>query len=95
MPLEIVTIQDLQQFKSSIIEELKAMFTKPVPKQEKMLKSTEVCRMLRISAGTLQNLRKNKTIVASKIGGTYYYLYDDICNMLPKKRGDSVPFFRH
>ena len=34
--------------------------------------------MLRISPGTLQNLRVNGTLAYTKIGGIIYYKYEDI-----------------
>ena len=83
MPLELITIDDLVHFKNSILEEIKKLFQKEVPTVEKNLKSKEVCKLLRVSTGKLQNLRKNKTIPARKIGGTYYYLHEDITNLLP------------
>jgi len=86
MPIEILTMQDLAQLKTSILLEVKAMLPKVTGTDDKIVKSTEVCKMLRISTGTLQNLRKNKTIIATKIGGTWYYHREDIVRMLPRKK---------
>jgi hypothetical protein len=73
MPVELITMQDLLQLKASIVAEVQAMFEKQGLRQDKSLKSAEVCKMLRISAGTLQSFPKNKRIPYSKIGRTYYY----------------------
>jgi hypothetical protein len=86
MPLEILTLQDLLQFKCSLVEEIKNILGRQEQKELKTLKSTEVCKMLRITPATLQNMRRNKIINASKIGGTFYYLYEDIIQLLPGKK---------
>jgi len=86
MPLEIITLQDLEQFKASILSEINLMLNGQQPSASKMMKSTEVCRMLRITPATLQHLRRKKIVNASKIGGTFYYLYDEIANMLPRSK---------
>ena len=49
---------------------------------KRFLKSHQVERMLGISAGTLQNLRINKTLPFSKIGGTIFYEMDDIQKLI-------------
>ncbi|MEP7238747.1 MAG: helix-turn-helix domain-containing protein [Ferruginibacter sp.] len=85
MPLELITTQDLLQFKNTLIQEIKLMLDDARGQEQKLLKSAEVCKMLRISAGTLQGLRKNNLIPHSKIGGTYYYPFKDIAKMLPGK----------
>ncbi|WP_370362918.1 hypothetical protein [Mucilaginibacter flavidus] len=38
--------------------------------------------MLKISPGTLQNLRVNGTRTFTKIGGIMYYKYEDILKMM-------------
>jgi hypothetical protein len=38
--------------------------------------------MLGISSGTLQNLRVNRTLSYTKIGGIVFYRYDDIARLL-------------
>jgi hypothetical protein len=46
------------------------------------LKSSEVRKLLKISPGTLQNLRINGTLNYKRIGGIIFYKYDDIQKML-------------
>ncbi|RYG22033.1 MAG: DNA-binding protein [Chitinophagaceae bacterium] len=79
--LEFITKADLEQFKQELFAELRRpTFKLPTPKnqQKPWLKSYEVRKLLDISPGTLQNLRKNGTIKFNKIGGLMYYKYDDI-----------------
>ncbi len=57
---QLLTIDDLQQFKKQLLEELLAAFksqTGAVPK--KWLKSYEVRRFLKISPGTFQTLKSS------------------------------------
>jgi len=83
MPAQILTSDDLREFKLELFEELKNLVNqkeKPLPK--KWLKSPEVRRLLGISPGTLQNLRINGSIPFSKFGGSLYYDYEDIEKIL-------------
>ena len=58
MAQQIVTIEDLQQFRLQLLEDLKVLI-QPAnnPSQKEWLKSSDVRKMLGISHGTLQNLR--------------------------------------
>jgi len=80
MQLEIITKDDLKQFKTELLNDIKDI-VKPQEKVQKWLKSAEVRKMLNISPGTLQNLRINGTLRFTKIGGMMYYKLEDI-NML-------------
>lgn len=86
MSIEILTKGDLSQFKSELIDHInKALGTQPA-EVKKWLKSSEVRRMLKISPGTLQNMRVNGTLPYTKIGGVMYYAYDDLMKMLEKNK---------
>lgn len=50
--------------------------------QKLWLRSGEVKELLKISTGTLQNLRIKRTISYTRIGGTLYYNYKDIEKLL-------------
>lgn len=79
---QLITKDDLTKFKSELIEDLKKVMTNQPIETKKWLKSYEVRRMLKISPGTLQNMRINRTLPFTKIGGVMYYAYDDIMKML-------------
>jgi hypothetical protein len=83
MSVEIITKEDLLEFKSELILEITKL-AKPVSQcqSKQWLKSTEVRKLLNISPGTLQNLRINGTLRHTKIGGTMYYKYADIDSLL-------------
>ena len=84
MIVEVITREDLNQFRSLLLNDLKEIiYSKPNPSKQ-WLKSTEVRKLLNISPGTLQNLRINGTLSYNKIGGTIYYKYEEITKMLEK-----------
>ena len=84
MIVEVITREDLIQFRSLLLNDLKEIiYSKPNPSKQ-WLKSSEVRKLLNISPGTLQNLRINGTLSYTKIGGTMYYKYEDIVKMLEK-----------
>lgn len=88
MAQQIVTIEDLQQFRLQLLEDLKVL-TQPAnnPSQREWLKSSDVRKMLGISHGTLQNLRIKGVLPYQKLGGIMFYRYEDIARML---NGDKV-----
>lgn len=83
MQVEILTREDLKQFKTELLEELKeALNGRQYPELKPWLKSAEVRKLLNISPGTLQTLRINRTLRSTKVGGSLYYKYEDILKML-------------
>src|SRR5689334_3163820 len=79
MAIDIVTKDDLNSFRTELLQELKQIISSPqLSKPKQWLKSREVRSMLKISPGTLQNLRVNRTLRFTKIGGIIFYRYEDI-----------------
>lgn len=85
MAVSIITKEDLQEFKTELLEEIKNLFHIKTSEQKLWLRSFEVKELLKISSGTLQNLRVNGTLRYSRVGGTLYYNYQDIEKMLNQK----------
>ena len=77
---QLVTKKDLLNVVNVLLKELNSAKKEDKPAQ--WLKSSEVRKLLRISPGTLQNLRINGTLNFKRIGGIIYYKYEDIQNML-------------
>ena len=79
MATNIITSEDLEQFKWEFLELIKEhidMRLGKVPtviEERQWLKSHQVQRMLGISPGTLQTLRINGTIPYTKVGGIIFY----------------------
>lgn len=85
MKIDIITKEDLQIFKTELLEEIKNLLQVKNSEKKLLLRSTEVKELLKISTGTLQNLRVNGTLSYTRIGGTLYYNYKDIEQLLNKK----------
>lgn len=87
MATEIITIDDRQNFKVELLDEIKKLMKEGTSQPSKnWLKSYEVQKLLGISAGTLQNRRNKGIIKFTKIGGVLYYDYNDIQQMLTSKK---------
>ena len=80
---QLITKGDLVEFKNTLISELKEIISHN-PEPKKWLRSGEVRNLLKISPGTLQNLRINGTLNYTKVGSIIYYKYDDLKQMLDK-----------
>ena len=83
MQIEILTREDLHKFKSELIAEIKQTIkTDEKATGKQWLRSSEVRKLLKISAGTLQNLRIKRILKYEKLGGIFYYAYSDISQLL-------------
>lgn len=79
MPAQIITTDDLRDFKVELLEEIRVLISEQKTSvTKKWMKSVEVRKLLNISPGTLQTLRINGTLPYTKIGGTNYYNASDI-----------------
>ncbi|AZA56292.1 helix-turn-helix domain-containing protein [Chryseobacterium shandongense] len=85
MNIDILTNEDLQEFKAELLDEIKKLFDIKRSEKKSWLRSTEVKELLKISSGTLQKLRVNGTLSYTRIGGTLYYNYKDIEQLLDCK----------
>ena len=83
MPSEIITTDDLREFKTELLTEFRKMLKEHHGQpSQKWLKSYEVKKMLGISPGTLQNMRINGIIPFTKMGGILFYDSEDIRKVL-------------
>ena len=74
MAIEVITKEDLNEFRQLLIADLSTLLEiKPQQQQKKWLKSNEVRDLLNISPGTLQNLRINGTLTYTRVGGIIFY----------------------
>jgi hypothetical protein len=83
MGLEVITKEDLQQFRAQLLNDIREMLK---PQQAKLvkpwLKNSEVRKLLNISSNTVQRLRITGKLRSSKVGGIHYYRYEDIEKLL-------------
>ena len=89
MGVEVVTKQDLHEFRNLLLDDLQKIIHSKPQKQKQWLKSSEVRQLLKISPGTLQNLRINGTLSYTKIGGTIFYSYEDIEAMIESNKVEA------
>jgi hypothetical protein len=82
MTNELLTREDLQQFRLQLLGELKEVLQQSKQSTKQWLKSSEVRKMLGISHGTLQNLRITRSLPYTKLGGIMFYKYEDIEKIL-------------
>lgn len=89
MPTSIITTDDLHDFKIELLSEIKELLKVKAKTTKKYLKSSEVMELLKISPGTLQNLRINGTLPYTKLGGVILYEYEVIQKVLADNRIDN------
>lgn len=91
MAVQIITLEDLNEFRSQLLNDLKEIIQHKPQQTKQWLKSNEVRKLLNISPGTLQNLRINGTLSYTKIGGIMYYNHSDIDKLLNGNKVNSIP----
>uniref|UniRef100_F4CEJ3 Putative DNA-binding protein n=1 Tax=Sphingobacterium sp. (strain 21) TaxID=743722 RepID=F4CEJ3_SPHS2 len=91
MEIDILTREDLRQFKQEMLEEIRKLKEngQKGSNEKEWLKSADVRRLLDISPGTLQNLRINGTLPFRKIGGSMYYRAADVKKMMEGGNGNG------
>ncbi|SDX75063.1 Helix-turn-helix domain-containing protein [Lutibacter oricola] len=83
MPTEIITTDDLREFKIELLQDIKSLLqNSSTSSSKKYLKSNELMEMLKVSPGTLQTLRINGTLPYTKIGGIIFYDADEISKVM-------------
>jgi hypothetical protein len=93
MPAQILTTDDLREFKIEMLEEIKKLLRQSgVQPSKKWLKSPDIRKLLGISPGTLQTMRINGTLPYTKIGGVIYYDYEDVQKMLEIRKSQTTLF---
>lgn len=88
MKLDLITKEDLEQLKLDIFAEMRSTLKELGAPNEnnEWLRTADVRKLLRISAGTLQTLRINGTIRYSVVGKMFFYKREDINNMIEQNR---------
>ncbi|MCG2462041.1 helix-turn-helix domain-containing protein, partial [Flavobacteriaceae bacterium F89] len=76
------------EFKMELFEEIHQLFAieKSKKRPSNWIKSSQVKRILRISHGTLQNLRNSKIIPYYPVGGIIFYDLEEINQILVDSR---------
>ena len=82
MHVEVLTKEDLQAFRLQLMNDLKALLFSRQNTKNEWLRSREIRKELKISAGTLQNLRVTGKLKPTKIGGILFYRNSDLEKLL-------------
>ena len=82
MEIDIITRQDLQHLRMQLLEDIKELLASRTGSTTEWLKSSEVRKLLKISPGTLQNLRITGVLRFTKVGSMLYYKHEDIVKIL-------------
>lgn len=83
MAMEVVTKQDLHEFRMQLLNDIRQLVSSSEAKLVKpWLKNSEVRRLLNISSNTVQRLRIAGKLRSNKVGGTHFYRYEDIEKLL-------------
>ncbi len=79
MPVEIITKEDLYLFRMQLLDDLMRLF-KPMDRPVELLKGNEVRKLLKISAGTLQNYRIRNILHGKRLPNsrTWYYSSEEV-----------------
>ena len=75
---ELLTREDLQHFRTQLLNELKEVLQQSKQSTKQWLKSSEVKKLLGISDGTLENLRATRVLPYFKLGGIMFYRYEGV-----------------
>ncbi|HEY4198914.1 MAG TPA: helix-turn-helix domain-containing protein [Mucilaginibacter sp.] len=86
MPIEIITNDDLEQFRIKLLEDIKQLFGSRQDDTKKWLRNMDVGKILGVSPNTLQNMRISGHLKSTKINGIHYYKAEDVYKMLEGKK---------
>jgi len=82
MAVEIITKDDLEAFRQTLLNDLAALLANRKTETKEWLRCSDVRKMLKVSTGTVQNLRISGKLKSQKIGGIHFYNITDIQEML-------------
>jgi len=85
MSSEIITKDDLETFRRSLLNDIQDLLTNNKPESKEWLRCADVRKLLKVSTGTVQNLRISGKLKSRKIGGMHFYRLSEIESMLSGK----------
>lgn len=90
MAVEIITKDDLQVFKTQLLEDIRHLINKNQEPLRPWLRSVEVRNLLQISPGTLMSLRVKGILKFKRVGSIMFYRYEDVMSMI-EQDDNSIP----
>ena len=85
MICNLVTLEDFERLQKETIEEMKKLLAAQ-EKAPKLIKSRDVCKMLGMSPGTLQNMRNSGEIEFIKFRNKISYEVKHVLNLIEKNK---------
>lgn len=82
----LITVADLTTFKQELLDEIRDILKERKVSSKKWFKTYEVLKMLRISPGKLVQMRKNKELPYTPIGGVFYYDEEDVLRLFENNK---------
>lgn len=85
--MDLITRDDLEEFRIKLLSDLKNIVESTINTDyaQEWLKNGDLKKMLRVSDGTLQNLRISGKLKPVKIEGTYYYNRAEVLELFKRK----------
>jgi hypothetical protein len=80
-----ITKDDLEVFRQTLLRDIRALLDNNKPETKEWLRCADVRKILRVSTGTVQNLRIAGKLKSQKVGGIHFYKLTDIENMINGK----------
>lgn len=85
MSQEIITKDDLEIFRKALLHDITVLM-RPLDKDnEEWLRCSDVRKLLKISTGTIQNLRISGKLKSNRVGGIHFYKRSDVDKMMQGK----------
>lgn len=86
MSIELITKDDLEAFRKNLLADIQHLLSSNQTDENKgWLRCSDVRKMLKISTGTVQNLRISGKLKSQKVGGIHFYKLTDVENMISGK----------
>ena len=85
MSQELITKDDLEKFRRAIIEDIIFLIRASEKDEDEWLRCADVRKLLKISTGTIQNLRISGKLKSNKVGGIHFYKRSDVEKMIVGK----------
>ncbi|MDR6943643.1 helix-turn-helix domain-containing protein [Mucilaginibacter pocheonensis] len=85
MSHELITKDDLEKFRQALLNDLTTIIRTSGNNADEWLRCSDVRKLLKISTGTIQNLRISGKLKSNKVGGIHLYKKSDVENMIVGK----------
>lgn len=85
MAIEIITKDDLEAFRKTLLLDIRQLLSEKQQDNKEWLRCADVRKILKVSTGTIQNLRITGKLKSQKVGGIHFYKLSDIESMVSGK----------